>query len=101
MIDINIHLVDNVRDLGPLYTRDCFSFEEKINLVLSFIPGTESVGSQIIAAIAFAQQVSDLLFSFHSHGYDKIQLSWKKLCLKFSAFKHIPSGSFQIWKLSN
>ena len=28
-IDINIHLVDNVRDLGPLYTRDCFSFEEK------------------------------------------------------------------------
>ena len=73
MLDINVHLVDNVRDLGPLYTHDCFSFEDKNYLVLSFIHGTESVASQIINAIAFSEKVPDLRFCCHSHGYDKIQ----------------------------
>ena len=52
-----LHLVDNVRDLGHLYTHNCFSFEDKNRSVLSFIHGTQSIASQIINDVAFAQQV--------------------------------------------
>ena len=40
-----LHLVDNVRDLGPLYTHSCFSFENKNGFVLKVIHGTQFIDS--------------------------------------------------------
>ena len=61
-----LHLVDDCRELGPLYTHDCFSYEDKNRIILSFIHGTQCVASQIINAVAFAQQIPDLLHSYFS-----------------------------------
>ena len=38
-----LHLVDDVRDQGPLYTHSCFSFEDKNGLILKFTHGTQFI----------------------------------------------------------
>ena len=55
-----LHLVDNVRDLGPLYTHSCFSFEDKNGFVLKLIHGTQFIDSQIITAVSFTQKLPEL-----------------------------------------
>ena len=35
-----LHLTDDVRDLGPMYTHSCFSFEDKNGFILKLIHGT-------------------------------------------------------------
>ena len=34
------HRVNNVKELGPLYTHSCFSFEDKNGFILRLIHGT-------------------------------------------------------------
>lgn len=58
-----LHIVDEVRDLGPLFTHDCFSFEDKNRVVLNFIHGTQSIATQIVEAIFFTHQIPLLLDS--------------------------------------
>ena len=55
-----LHLVDNVRDLGPLYTHSCFSFEDKNGFVLRLIHGTQFIDSQILTAVSFTQKLPEL-----------------------------------------
>lgn len=55
-----LHLPDCVRDLGPLYTHSCFSFESKNGIVLKMIRGSQSIDTQIITAISFIQKLPEL-----------------------------------------
>ena len=41
-----LHLTDDVRDLGPIYTHSgCFSFEDKNGFILKLIYGTQFIDS--------------------------------------------------------
>lgn len=55
-----LHLPDCVRNLGPLYTHSCFSFESKNGIVLKMIRGSQSIDTQIITAISFIQKLPEL-----------------------------------------
>ena len=55
-----LHLADSVRDLGPLYTHSCFSFEDKNGFVLKTIRGTQNIDSQIVTGISFVQKLPEL-----------------------------------------
>ncbi|XP_062566984.1 uncharacterized protein LOC134229281 isoform X2 [Saccostrea cucullata] len=55
-----LHLPDCVRDLGPLYTHSCFSFESKNGIILKMIRGSQSIDTQIITAISFIQKLPEL-----------------------------------------
>jgi len=55
-----LHLVDNVKDLGPLYTHSCFSFEDKNGFILKLIHGTQFIDNQIISAVALTQKLPEL-----------------------------------------
>ena len=55
-----LHLVDNVKDLGPLYSHSRFPFEDKNGFVLRLIHGTQFINSQILTAVSFAQELPEL-----------------------------------------
>ena len=52
--------MDNVRDLGPLYTHTCFSFEDKNGFILKLIHGTQFIDNQIPSAVALTQKLPEL-----------------------------------------
>ena len=58
-----LHLVDNVRDLGPLFTHSCFHSDEK-SFILKFINGTESIDGQIVSAVSFTQKLPEILTKY-------------------------------------
>ena len=55
-----LHLSDNVRDLGPLYTHSCFSFEDKNGFIFKQIHGTQFIDSQIMHAVTLTQKIPEL-----------------------------------------
>lgn len=55
-----LHLVDNVINLGPLYTHSCFPFEDKNGLVLKMIKGSQNLDQQIVTGISFLQKLPEL-----------------------------------------
>ena len=55
-----LHLVDDVRDLGPLYTHSCFSFEHKNGFILRLFHGTQFIDNQILSAVALIQKLPEL-----------------------------------------
>lgn len=55
-----LHLSDNVRDLGPLYTHSCFSFEDKNGFISKQIHGTQFIDSQIMYAVPRTQKIQSL-----------------------------------------
>lgn len=58
-----LHLVDNVINLGPLYTHSCFPFEDKNGLVLKMIKGSQNIDQQIVTGISFLQKLPELRHS--------------------------------------
>jgi len=55
-----VHLPDSVRQLGPLYTHSCFSFEDKNGVILKMIRGTQCIDNQITTGISFVQKIPEL-----------------------------------------
>lgn len=55
-----LHLPDSVRQLGPLYTHSCFSFEDKNGVILKMIRGTQNIDNQITTGISFVQKLPEL-----------------------------------------
>lgn len=55
-----LHLVENVRNFGPLYTHSCFPFEDKNGKLLKMIRGTQNVDQQIIKGVSFLQKLPEL-----------------------------------------
>ena len=52
-----VHLVDNVRALGPLWTHSCFSFEDKNAFLLGIFHGTQNIQFQIVSALCMMKQL--------------------------------------------
>ena len=51
-----LHLVESVRQLGPLWTHSCFhSVEDANGFILKLIHGTQSIQSQIVSAMSMVQ----------------------------------------------
>lgn len=55
-----VHLVDNVRQLGPVYSHSCFPFEDKNGLLLKMVRGTQNIDQQIVTGISFVQKLPEL-----------------------------------------
>ena len=59
-----VHLVDQVRQLGALWTHACFTFEDSIRVIRKFIHGSQSKDSQIITAVSFTQKVPESIQNY-------------------------------------
>ena len=55
-----VHLVDNVRALGPLWTHSCFHFEDKNGFLLKLLHGTQNVQFQLVTAVSIIQKLPNL-----------------------------------------
>ena len=55
-----LHLADDVRNLGPLWTHSCFPFESYNGNLLKLFHGTQNVELQIISAVAISQSLPNL-----------------------------------------
>ena len=55
-----LHIADGVRDLGPLFTHICFSFEDKNGFILKLIWGTHNIDSQLITGVSFVQKMPEI-----------------------------------------
>ena len=73
-----LHLVDDVRDLGPLYTHSCFAFEDKNGFLLKLIHRTQFIDSQIISAVSMTQKLPELCEKCIPKG-SEIDLLYKDL----------------------
>lgn len=55
-----LHLTDDVRNLGPLWTHSCFPFESYNGNLLKLFHGSQNVELQIVSAIAITQSLPSL-----------------------------------------
>ncbi|XP_028408833.1 uncharacterized protein LOC114531425 [Dendronephthya gigantea] len=55
-----LHLADDVKELGPLYTHSCFTFEDKNGFILKLIHGTQCIDKQIFSAVTLTQKLPEL-----------------------------------------
>lgn len=56
-----LHIVDKVRDLGPLWTHSCFCFEDFNGELRHMFHGTQNVEMQIVLSVCVQQKVPELL----------------------------------------
>ncbi|XP_028417094.1 uncharacterized protein LOC114541355 [Dendronephthya gigantea] len=63
-----VHLADNVRELGPLWTHSCFHFEDKNGFLLKTIHGTQQIHFQLISAISISKRIPELEKDFLLDG---------------------------------
>ena len=59
-----VHLADDVRSLGPLWTHSCFHFEDKNGFLLKTFHGTQNIQFQIISAVSIAKKLPELRRTF-------------------------------------
>ena len=52
-----LHLCNNVKNLGPLWTHPCFPFEDKNCFILQLIHGSQKVEFQLNSAINIVQTI--------------------------------------------
>ena len=55
-----LHLADSVRQLGPLYTHSCFTFENQNAVLLKMIKSSQNVNEQIVGALSLIQKMPEL-----------------------------------------
>ncbi len=55
-----LHLPDNVRDLGPLFTTSCFDHEDTNGKLAKMVHSHACVGSQILSSFSTLQRLWDL-----------------------------------------
>jgi len=63
-IHLLVHLVDDVRLLGPLWTHSCFHFEDKNGFLLKTFHGTQNIQFQIISAVSISKKLPELRRKF-------------------------------------
>lgn len=77
-----LHLPDCVRDLGPLWVYSCFHFESLNGDLLKLFHGTQSVQTQIVAAVNMHQMLPNTIKKIPA-DYQKVsfvkRLSTKKV----------------------
>lgn len=55
-----LHLQECVRDLGPLWTQDCFFFEDLNGDLREMFHGTQSIDNQIIQLVSVMQKLPEM-----------------------------------------
>ena len=63
-IHLLVHLVDDVRLLGPLWTHSCFHFEDKNGFLQKTFHGTQNIQFQIISAVSISKKLPELRRKF-------------------------------------
>ena len=102
--------MDNVKDLGPLYTHSCFSFEDKNGFILRLIHGTQFIDSQILTALSFTQKLPELKEQCITPGSVEEKLYYNllnpnnlsekvKFCLMLTCWGHFTGGVLMRWNL--
>lgn len=81
-----LHLVDDVRDLGPLSTHSCFHFEDKNGFILKFINGTQSIDRQILSAVSFIQKLPEICTRYILRHFEADNLYCSLLRYHFDFF---------------
>ena len=56
-----LHLVDRVKDLGPLWTNSCFCFEDFNGELRHLFHGTQQVEMQIVLSVCIQQKIPELV----------------------------------------
>ena len=56
-----LHLCDNVKHLGPLWTHSCFPFEDKNKFILQLIHGSQKIECQLNSAINVIQSIPNVV----------------------------------------
>ncbi|XP_070537248.1 uncharacterized protein [Ptychodera flava] len=56
-----LHLTEDVKQLGPVWTHSCFHFEDTNGFLLKLIHGTQNVQFQILSAVSLVQNLPDLV----------------------------------------
>ena len=56
-----LHLVDRVKDLGPLWTHSCFCFEDFNGELRHLFHGTQQIEMQIVVSICVQQKIPELI----------------------------------------
>ena len=74
-----VHLVDNVRELGPLWTHSCFNFEDKNGFLLKTVHGTQQIHFQIISALSMLKRLPELEKEFLIPGSSLSMIFTKNL----------------------
>lgn len=80
-----VHLVDNVRALGPLWTHSCFHFEDKNGFLLKLVHGTQNVQFQLVTAVSIIQKLPSL--------ENDIEKSTEKAYKLYQAMQRYNSGT--------
>ena len=73
-----VHLADNVRELGPLWTHSCFHFEDKNGFLLRTIHGTQQIQFQIVSAISISKRIPELEKDFLLVGSKEYEFYQKR-----------------------
>ncbi|XP_066923710.1 uncharacterized protein [Clytia hemisphaerica] len=56
-----VHLCDDVRELGPLWTHSCFPFEDKNKFILNVIHGSQKVEFQLTSAVNLVHSLPEIV----------------------------------------
>lgn len=90
-----LHLVDRVKDLGPLWTHSCFCFEDFNGELRHLYHGTQHVEMQIVLSVCVQQKIPELIpllppNSTASHFFEQLtskgRLSHKKELISDNIF---------------
>ncbi|XP_069108930.1 uncharacterized protein [Argopecten irradians] len=70
-VHLLLHLVDKVRDLGPLWATSCFYFEDFNGQLRSLFHGTQKIESQIVFAVSVHQNLHRLASCIKFGSYEE------------------------------
>ena len=96
-----VHLADDVRDLGPLYTHSCFSFEDKNGFILKLIHGTQFIESQILTAVSFVQKIPELREKCIKPGSEVEEIYRSLSCARRPKNPQLISSSLNAYRLGS
>jgi len=94
-----VHLVDDVRHLGPLYTHSCFAFEDKNGFILKLIHGTQFIESQILTAVSFVQKIPELREKCITPGSESEEIYISLSCPRRPKNAQLVSNSLNAYRL--
>ena len=71
-VHLLLHLVEKVRDLGPLWSQSCFYFEDYNGELRKLFHGTQSIERQITLAVSINQKLPqmDTCLTYGTGAYD-------------------------------
>ena len=72
-----LHLADDVRNLGPLWTHSCFLFESYNGNLLKLFHRTQNVELQIVSAVAIMQSLPTISAWLWPHRFATLLGTWK------------------------